>query len=345
MTAPEAPVSSQSQPDDPSEGEVKDPGVVSRRRAKKRWRRTLTFYFFILPPILLVSFLPLSVARALGDFLGTLGYIFASRERKLAMKNLQAALPERSLRELKKICRSNFRHVTCTILEFLIVHRWSFEKVDRAFGLGEDFRRADKSTGDNGCLIVAGHYGNWELLAGIYARYFPEKIVAVSTTYPNHKIHEFMEKARQAFGMEMIYTEESPRRFLQAIRNGKTVGVLPDQNLRAPSGIFVPFFGRPAYTTTLPANLTRTLKAPLFVALLERKRRGFKLHFTKVFDAWTNDREADLLAATEAWSRELEARYRERPEQWVWFHNRWLTQPGEEKKYVAHRWVRKQRKE
>ena len=79
--------------------------------------------------------------------------------------------------------------------------------------------------------------------------------------------------------------------------------------------------------------------------LPERQPGRFRLHFRTVFDAWTTTREADLLAATEAWSKELEARYRERPEQWVWFHNRWLTQPGDEKKYASHVWVRKQHKE
>ena len=46
---------------------------------------------------------------------------------------------------------------------------------------------------------------------------------------------------------------------------------------------------------------------------------------------WTpsGDRQVDIARLTQAMTREIEGWVRARPEQWLWMHRRWKTQPRE----------------
>jgi KDO2-lipid IV(A) lauroyltransferase len=142
----------------------------------------------------------------------------------------------------------------------------------------------------------------------------------------------------------VIYTDEPPRRLLEAVREGHLLGLLPDQNLRTPNGVFVEFFGRLAYTTTLPVNLVRSTKKPMVLVLLAREGEGFRLVVRQIAMTWTGDRREDFLRNTQAWSSALEEEIRKAPGQWMWIHDRWRTQPGDERRMVRVRWSRKARR-
>jgi KDO2-lipid IV(A) lauroyltransferase len=314
------------------------------RRRIKRLRRDLAYFLVFLPPIVVISRLPLGLGRFLAGIGARIGYVVARKERELALDNLRQAFPDMSENEVRRICRDNIRLLAWTMVEFLIVRRWSFEKIDRVFQLRDDFARLHEASRD-GVVAVTAHFGNWELLSAFSSVYMPEHCAAVARTVSNHRVHGFIERARQRFGTEIIYTDDSPRQLVRALREKKLLGLLPDQNLRSPSGIFVPFFGRLAYTSTIPINLARSTQKNVVYTVLEREGKGFRLFLDTVVDEWTSDREADLRTATEAWSRLLEERVRKSPSQWVWLHDRWQTQPGDEKKYVEHNWVRKTRKQ
>jgi KDO2-lipid IV(A) lauroyltransferase len=86
----------------------------------------------------------------------------------------------------------------------------------------------------------------------------------------------------------------------------------------------LPFFGRPARSNVFPALLARTTGAPLYAgAAFRRPGARFSIRITPIPMPYTDDREADALAATEALQRQFEAFIREAPEQWMWAHRRW----------------------
>jgi KDO2-lipid IV(A) lauroyltransferase len=127
-------------------------------------------------------------------------------------------------------------------------------------------------------------------------------------------------------GLDMVYTDESPRKLIRALKNGQVLGLLPDQDLRTNSGIFVDFFGMPAYTVTMPARLARQLGVKMGLCCLLREGKGFRLVYHPPFDIpRTSDETADIAGATQMWSHLLESEIRKRPEQWVWFYPRWRT--------------------
>lgn len=306
----------------------------------KRFRRNVVYYLAYLPVTTAISWLPLGAARLLGKTIGTIAYFGSGRQRRRALENLEIAFPERSLAERKRIARGSFANASTVFTESLVIARWPLERIEARFHLSDSMLEMDRICVE-GAVGITAHYGNWELLGGFFALYRPGKLAAGAARHSNPRIQESLEKKRRAWKMEVVYSDDSPRAFLRALKRKMLLGLLPDQNLRSPNGTFVPFFNRPAYTTTLPAHLARTTKKPLFVCLLRREGSGFRmLVFPPIDIDWSDDRTQDLHEATAAYTRILEDEFRDHPEQWVWFHDRWRTRPGDELKYSHVRWTR-----
>jgi KDO2-lipid IV(A) lauroyltransferase len=116
------------------------------------------------------------------------------------------------------------------------------------------------------------------------------------------------------------------RLLLRALRGGGSAGVLPDQVPSQGEGVWVDFFGRPAFTMTLPAKLAAATGARIVFAFCERlpEGRGFTLHFTAFDEPLSGDATAD----TQRLNHALEALIRRRPEQYLWGYNRYKAPPG-----------------
>ena len=113
-----------------------------------------------------------------------------------------------------------------------------------------------------------------------------------------------------------------PRQFLRTVRDGGTIGFLAD--LRDYAGVAVPFFGRPAPSTTFPALLAQSVGSPILVTCM---RRLPGVRFVQSYELLdlpdTGDRKADLAAATALIQGAFERFIRDWPDQWMWAHRRW----------------------
>ena len=131
--------------------------------------------------------------------------------------------------------------------------------------------------------------------------------------------HHVLDTAELSPGLRVI---------VRALRAGKTVATLADQDIPHLNGVFVPWFGDAAWTPSAPAALAQLARAAVMpVFLLRRHGRwvvhaGPRVHFPR-----STSREADLLAIT-AWATAYQERLvAEHPPQWVWWHKRWRTRP------------------
>jgi KDO2-lipid IV(A) lauroyltransferase len=100
------------------------------------------------------------------------------------------------------------------------------------------------------------------------------------------------------------------------------MGFLIDQNTRT-AGEFVPFFGRPAFTPTIPAAIALRTGAPIIFCWHHRRGKGHILSFERICYAPTGDPKRDIPVLTSLFNDRLESAIRAVPEQWVWLHSRW----------------------
>jgi len=114
---------------------------------------------------------------------------------------------------------------------------------------------------------------------------------------------------------------------LKALRQGQSVGLLPDQVPPQGLGVWAPFFGREAYTMTLSARLAQQTGAAVLVAWGERLRwgRGYKVHVRPL----ASDLPADPVQAASVINQAMERIIAERPQQYLWGYARY-KQPRQE---------------
>jgi KDO2-lipid IV(A) lauroyltransferase len=141
------------------------------------------------------------------------------------------------------------------------------------------------------------------------------------------------DRLRRTTGVEVIDKRHALRPVLEALRHGRLVGVLLDQNASRREGVFVPFFGRPASTSRSIAVLalrTRTPIIPAFARRIAPGRHEIVIHPELPLPA---SREEDAVGElTARCTAAIEAAIRDNPGQWLWCHDRWRTRPPEEKR-------------
>jgi KDO2-lipid IV(A) lauroyltransferase len=102
-----------------------------------------------------------------------------------------------------------------------------------------------------------------------------------------------------------------------------------DQNMTRTEGVFVDFFGRPACTTPGLAYLAAQSQAPVVpIFLLRNPDHRHTFRVLPVIDP-PPDRQPDTMREyTQRYTAVLEGVIREHPDQWIWIHRRWRTQPA-----------------
>ena len=124
---------------------------------------------------------------------------------------------------------------------------------------------------------------------------------------------------------------------IHILRDGGILGILADVNAHPKEGVFVPFFGVPACTTSGPAIFALRSGAMIFptFCVWEKEEKRYRLiHGSLIEPVRTGDRKRDIVETTALYTAEMEKVVRAYPDQWMWIHRRWKTRPpGEPELY------------
>lgn len=178
---------------------------------------------------------------------------------------------------------------------------------------------------DKGVLVATAHLGNWELSAFAHA-YMTGPMNIVVRPLDNPRIDAFVEQRRALSGNPIIRKKEAARAIFKALHAGESVGILIDQNSSPEEGVFIDFFGRKACANAAFVKFAHRTGAAVIpgFALWHEAEKRYAIHFYPEVPM-TGDVQAD----TQAVHAVLERVIREYPDQWLWIHRRWKTQPKE----------------
>jgi KDO2-lipid IV(A) lauroyltransferase len=305
--------------------------VPWRKRLKRRIRSRV-----VRALIRALGWLPLRAALALATAVGRLAWHVAPATRRQILATLELAFPERTAAEREAIGRASLVHLAWLGAEVVTVPRWR-ERLDDyvrlAPGVEEAFR-AGFARG-KGVICVAGHVGNWELMAQRVPRLGPWPASTIARTTIDPGLDELIEQNRRAGGVETLWREDpaTARAMIRCFKRNELLGLLIDQDTKV-QGVFVPFFGRPAHTPRAVGDLALRFRAPVIVATSRRRGPrpgdGHEVSAVEIpYDPDPPDREAEAVRITAACTAVLEAAIRRNPAEWVWMHQRWKTRPPE----------------
>jgi len=271
--------------------------------------------------------LPRRLVLRIGEGLGAAGYHLFPRERRRMIANLTIAFGRsRPCREIVGIARGCFRSIARSAFETLRLPSMSDEEICSLVD-ADSFGPAEKVLArGKGMLVLAAHIGTWELLAAYLAIRLGRPFHAVGRRLYFEGYNRSLVDVRKSRGVETVYQDEGARPALRILRSNRPLGILADQDVERLDGVFVDFFGRPAYTPTGPAALARASGAgmvPFFAVWNGRRHRVHVLPEVELVR--TGDKRADDSENTRRWSTVVEDMIRRYPEQWGWFHRRWRS--------------------
>ncbi len=298
-----------------------------RRAAIRRLRNRL-----LLPVarvgLSLLSRLPLEGASRAGEAAGRLAFAMLGGVRRRTLRHLEMALGDRRpAPELEAAARGSFQLFAACAFEWIVLCRWGPERACGAMTGFPGRRHLEEALArGRGVIVVTAHFGLFELMPVFVIREVASGKV-VGRRPSDRGFEEIVVERRLRMGVPTI-PQQQPREILRVLRRGRIVGILPDQDVDKLPGIFVPFFGRPAYTPTGPATVSVATGAPLVPAFMLRVGPGrHRLYVYPEIPDPGGTKEERVRALTLGWTRVFEEVIAARPDHWAWMHERWATTP------------------
>jgi KDO2-lipid IV(A) lauroyltransferase len=276
--------------------------------------------------------LPLWLTRPVCRGLARLALPFATRDVERMRDHIAIAFPDHDEREQRRLIRGCADHLGCVLAE--VAWLWGarpedVESICEYEGL-EYLHEAFQA--GRGVIVATGHIGNWELLnAGLASVGIP--VTVAVRELDDSRTDSLINELRCRFGSEVVLrTSSAGRQLVKAIACNRGIGLLIDQDIPSIPGVFVPFFGRDAWTPSGAAMLALRTRCPLVPGFIHRKPDGtHKIVIGPPFpvprEGSLQDRVRELTAAATA---RVEWHVRAWPQQWVWMHRRWRTRPESE---------------
>jgi KDO2-lipid IV(A) lauroyltransferase len=281
--------------------------------------------------------LPLRALRAWGRGVGRLAYAVLPRRRRLTLDNLARALPELDDAQRRDVARRCFAVQSETYHEQVWAMRRGAEIADRFEVVGREHFEAARARG-KGLFVLTGHYGCWELAGYPLGRWLG-KIHIVARPQNNPFIAAHFEQLRESNGNVQIDRDRAGTRMLKVLKKGGAVGVAIDQRVRPQHGLLVPFFGRYAWTSRLPAYLATVTGSAAVPMVCEPLPDG---RYRMTFDPPIlpeGEGEDEIERLTRRYAAALEPHIRARPELWLWMHSRWQRTRKQKRQAMIERLV------
>jgi Kdo2-lipid IVA lauroyltransferase/acyltransferase len=266
----------------------------------------------------LLAFLPLSTLHALGCLLGLASYAWPGKyHQRLQANAAQAGYTDPTF------ARRAAAEAGAMILEMPKVWFRNQYCLDRIVSEGDAVVEATR-TENRGILFLTPHLGCFEIMARHLTRHMP---LTVMFRPPRKAILAPLLNARNTPSVNAVpATMQGVREFVRALRRNEAVGLLPDQAPSEGDGVWAPFFGRAAYTMTLPGKLALQTGVAVILTAGERlpNGQGWRIHYLRVPEPLPQDPQAlaSLLNAS------MEILIRKCPEQYLWGYNRYKKPRG-----------------
>ena len=276
-----------------------------------------------------VGRLPWTTVQALGEAAGTLFYLADPRHRRIVRENLRLAelgLGEAETRALSRAC---FKHFGALFVSLLRLRRATPEELDRWIKVeGLEHFDAAQAAG-KGFIQLTAHYGNWEAVGLAQSRH-GRTLDVIGRELDNPLLERISLAFRTRFGNRVILKDGAMRETLRALKAGRGVGFLLDQDALT-TGVWVKLLGQWASTFGTAGSLAARYGLPVLPVFSWPNDDGTTtVRFEAPFEVpVTGDAAKDAWVATQLMTARIEAQIRKDPRWWFWMHRRFKTRPGE----------------
>jgi KDO2-lipid IV(A) lauroyltransferase len=256
--------------------------------------------------------LPVQVSSAIGGILARWVGPWLP-VHKIGQENIARAFPQKSLKEREIILEKAWENLGRVMGEFPHLKKIAHSFVE----VIDHYELAESHIHEVPVVFFSAHMANWEV-PHLVLTLRQMRISLLSRPPNNWLTRGFFEWVRYDPLVSIILKGgEGSKDLLRLFQEKGNLGILLDQRLS--EGEKLPFFGQEAYTPTGPARLAEKFKAIMVPVQVERlKGIRFRITYHKPLKV-----EKDFLKTSLKINQIFEGWIEERPDQWLWFHNRW----------------------
>tara|TARA_B100000953_G_scaffold56742_1_gene44544 strand:- start:6 stop:875 length:870 start_codon:yes stop_codon:yes gene_type:complete len=264
----------------------------------------------------------LQSASFMGSYLAKIfGPLF--RSKRIIEKNLKICFKNIEQEEIKRISLGMWDNIGRTFSEYIFLKNFQKNHNHLIKLNGAEYLDEIKNN-KKPVVFVSGHLANFELLGTKLNRY-GIRFCAIYRPLNNIFLNPIMEYLRLKYVCPIMIKKgrSNIRELLNKIKSGYSVIIIADQ--RTSEGKKIEFFNCPALTTTIPAQISLKYNCKIVPLRMERlSYNNFEMTIYKPFEYKKSDNyEKDIHNLTLQVNKQLEKIILERPEQWLWSHNRW----------------------
>ena len=285
-------------------------------------------YFFEFTSIIslfcIFKIIGLKNASNLGAVLGRfIGPFF--RSKNITKHNIKIGLGNLDEKRETEIINAMWSNIGRTFAEYAFLKNFKFDKTNFSHIKinGTNYLEQIKKNNES-VIFYSGHFANFELMAMELDK-FGIKAAAIYRPLNNFLLNPIMEYLRRKY----ICPNQIPkgrmgmREIISRVKDGCSIALMVDQ--RVGEGLRIPFFNKPAHTTTVPAQLALKYNCRLVPIFLERKEGiNFEMTVHEPYEIQkTGDADRDTKSITLKINQLIEKMIIKNPTQWLWSHNRW----------------------
>lgn len=262
------------------------------------------------------------LTEPVGTVLGGFFHALSRNRREIILFNLGFAYPDLTQKELERMALRVGQHFGRALLGTLRLQRMTPERLVRLVSVEGREHLDSVAEGGRGAFFLSAHLGAWEVAALYVGLNLPGGICVVHRPLDNPLLESELEAFRIQFGNRTIGKKAALRAMLVEIKAGRAVGILIDQKTRPrDGGVDVPFFGHPAKTHRILARVVLKTQTPVIPLFAYSDPGGrFTISLGSPVPVEPGDDEVSLTAR---YTMVTEEAIRRRPEQWLWYHDRW----------------------
>lgn len=272
----------------------------------------------------LLGNLPLSINRWIGRWLGRIIYFTQRRHCRTSFRNLFHCFPNITEKQAKQLVYQSSLHSGMVMTESFWIWKQSKENIIDKIEcvVGKDL--IDKALSNNqGVLLIGPHSGSWELITFWCGLHF--NTAAMYRRAKLEALDKIIVDGRQKTGAKMISGERrNARKILDHLKQRNVFIVLADQEPEKGSGMYADFFGKPAYTMTLPKKLVEKTGAQMLLFYIERTKKGFNV---RIIEPRNLSSDEPLENYLNSMNNNLETIIRMNMPQFEWGYKRFKTPP------------------
>jgi KDO2-lipid IV(A) lauroyltransferase len=268
-----------------------------------------------------LSLLPLKILYLISDFFWVIVFYVIGYRKKVVLANLNIAFPEKTDQEKRVIARKFYRNFTDTLVESIKVMS-SGEKLAKKMFVGNlDNLNAIAEKGKN-VQIHAMHNFNWEIINHGVSRLLKRPFLGVYQPITNKFFDDVFGKIRSRYGTKLIPANDFKNNFIQFDHERHLLALVADQNPGDPAKAWwLNFFGKPAPFVMGPEKAARQRNTIVVFANFFKVKRGvYDFETVLITEDPSSMLPGDL---TKIYLKYIEARIKERPDNYLWSHRRW----------------------